>query len=83
MKSEKIKKYFYAKGVFVGIMSQNIFLLIILIIISTKDGFEFFGLFPIWSIIIMFSLASTFYFYSKSKKQELKMKTKSQCGVNW
>ena len=68
MNKQQIKKYFYAKGVLVGVMLQNIFMFFFMIIISSKDGFEFLGLKPIWFILIVFSLASVVYFYSANKE---------------
>lgn len=63
MNKQQIKKYFYVKGVVAGIMFQNIFIFWFLIIISSKDGFEFFGLTPIWIIVITFSLASVVVYF--------------------
>ena len=68
MNKQQIKKYFYAKGVLVGVMLQNILMFFFLAIISSKDGFEFLGLMPIWFIVITFSLASVVYFYLADKE---------------
>ena len=68
MKNSQIKKYFYSKGILVGILSQNIFLLFFLIIISTKDGFDFLGLYPIWFIFVTFSICGILYFYLAQKE---------------
>ncbi len=68
MKKSQIKEYFYAKGVLVGIATQNFFLIMFLIIASSKDGFEFFGLTLLWFIVVTFSGAGIFYFWSKSKE---------------
>jgi len=67
---DKVNKYYYAKGIFVGILFENILLLFFLIMMSTKDGFAFFGLFPIWFFMIVFSIASIVYF--KTTARELK-----------
>jgi ABC-type polysaccharide/polyol phosphate export permease len=68
MNKQQIKKYFYAKGVLVGVMIQNILLFFFLIIISSEDGFEFLGLMPIWFFVITISLASVLYFYLADKE---------------
>jgi len=51
-----------------GVMLQNIPLIFFLIIISSKDGFEFLGLVPIWFLTITFSIASVVYFYLADKE---------------
>jgi ABC-type polysaccharide/polyol phosphate export permease len=68
MNKQQIKKYFYAKGVLAGIILQNIILIFFLTMISSKDGFEFLGLVPIWFLVITFSLASVVYFYLADKE---------------
>jgi len=62
MNKKQKEEYYYAKGIFVGIIFQNILLVFFLIMISSKDVFEFFGLIIIWYIVITFSLASIIYF---------------------
>jgi len=68
MNKQQIRDYFYARGILIGVMLQNIFLFFFLIIISSKDGFEFLGLMPIWFGVIVFSLSSIIYFYSINKE---------------
>ena len=68
MNKQQIKKYFYAKGILAGLMVQNFFMLFFMIIISSKDGFEFLGLVPIWFLTITFSIASVVYFYLADKE---------------
>jgi hypothetical protein len=68
MNKQQIKKYFYAKGVLAGVILQNIFMFFFMIIISSEDGFEFFGLMPIWFIIVSVSIASVVYFYLANKE---------------
>ena len=67
-KNLNFSEYFYAKGVLVGIATQNFFLIIFLIITSSKDGFEFLGLTLLWFVVVAFSLAGICYFWSKSKE---------------
>jgi len=61
----KEERYCYGKGILVATILQNSLLLFFLIIISTKEGYEFFGLFPIWAILTAMSIAAVIYYYKK------------------
>ena len=67
-KDEKI----YSYGVLIGILFNNFILTIFTTIISTKDGFDYFGLYPIWAVIIIFSISAILFYKSKQPSEDRK-----------
>jgi len=62
------EEYAYAKGILVGIGLENFFMLCFLVVLSTPDGFSFFGLKPIWLIWLLFTMVGIIYFIQKRNK---------------
>lgn len=60
----------YYKGVAVGLLLENLFLLVFLIIVSSQDEYSLLGLSPIWTIMLAFTGIGIYFLFRKESSSE-------------